>query len=196
MKKLGIGALVVVAALAAGLAGFVSKLGSRRATEFDVLQARLADSTKATTDAEGPLVCDAATLRSANPGKALFGVTSAAVLVRDPRGDRLLPLNVAASAVEGLRRDETPLRLAKDLLAGVPFAQWPAQLERQSIFGFGSHHTDLFVTVKPTGDALQVEVRGYVSGALLCRGSLAGPESTEPMALHDAVLTALKLEAQ
>lgn len=192
MKKLVIGALVVLAALGIGLGLFVSKLRALRAAELDVLEARLTESTKPGSTAD-PLACDAEALRSANPGKAFFGVSSAAVLVRTPRGDRLLPGDYPASAVEGLRQSETLARLTKDLVTEVPFAQWAQQLERQSIFGFGTRSTDLFVTVRPADDALHVDVRSYLSGARLCEGTLPKPEGDEPRTIHDAVTVALKL---
>lgn len=191
MKKLVIGALVGLAALGVGLGLFVSKLRALRAAEFDVLQARLAEATTVGS-AAGPLACDAQALRSANPGKAFFGVASAAVLVRTPRGDRLG--DFPASSVEGLRQSETLARLAKDLVVEVPFAQWPAQLERQTIFGFGTRSTDLFVIVLPADDALHVDVRSYLTGAHLCEGTLPRPEGDEPRAFRDAVITALKVD--
>lgn len=193
MKKLIIGALVVVAALVVGLGVFVSKVRSLRGAEYDVLEARLAESVKVGS-AEGALACERQALRSANPGKAFFGVAEAVMLVRTPHGDRLEPGNMPATAVRGVRELETLVSLAKEFVVDVPFAEWRRQLERQTIFGFGTRSTDLFIVVVPTEEVLQVDVRSYVTGARLCGGTVPKPEGDETRALYDAVSTALKLE--
>jgi hypothetical protein len=196
MKRIALGLVAIVALTCVGLLVAVDQtVGKAWRREHQFLKAfvdraTLANDAMAKGDAE-PFHCTHP-LKSALAGKNFFGAADAALLIAgDVLGQsqgQLYPHNIGADVVRSLRT--LSLREQLEALRELPMKRWAFACDDMSVFGVGSMRTDFGAAVVPElskvegglEGTVRVELTNYVTGEVLCRGSV---EVTMPLERDD-----------